>query len=735
MKRLLAVIAVLLWAAVLCAVISVAGPHGAIAVPLDVRALALVAALTIILTVGLAWSPVSPLLSYAAAHIVGVALVAALVEWPRPPWAWRVLAGILSPWTHGTAPSGAALALLAVGLTWELSFVCAWLVVRDRRPWLALGLIGGTVALAGSVETRGAAIAALCVVGLALALANAARQRRLAMPRLVSLSGAWRGAPLLLLPLCGGLVAGAWDAPIPPAPAHGWWQMPDLPGAVGGLLSRLGLGGGQAGEGTGGLGDFGGALRVGGRFTPDDAPVFMARVADPTLSPYWRAAVYDIYAQGVWSAVPTRTRTEAAGAPLRVPSGAAAVTPITATISPVRPSGVLFSAGLPLRVTVSASALIATGGVPAGIIVLKPAQGRSGGGYVAVALPAPTTPISPPPTLASALAALDLALPPLPARVRALGLRLTAGIADPYARAWAIQVYLRRAGGPFSYDTAPPAPPAGEDPVDYFLFSSRRGFCTQFATAMVVLARAAGIPARLVTGYAAGHLEDGQFVVTDADAHAWPELWIAGRGWITFEPTPNYPTPWQVSAAPPVTPAAPATSRATIVPATPTRIPAPSATPAATRAQTTAVATHTAATRTPVAASPGGATPRKPAAPLRLPPATWPALLVVALLACLIVLWRRASPDALALYGRMSRLARYLGVGPVEGQTPLEWAQGVAACSPADSALVEGLTMLYLRQRYGRERPAAAELAAARSSWRTLRTRWLRRLLARQPLT
>src|SRR5205807_9570036 len=111
-----------------------------------------------------------------------------------------------------------------------------------------------------------------------------------------------------------------------------------------------------------------------------------------------------------------------------------------------------------------------------------------------------------------------------------------------------VQGYRRGPDGRYGYDTAPPPTPAGQDAVDYFLLRSRRGFCTHFATAMVVLARLAGIPARLVTGFAAGQLVDGRFLVTTADAHAWPELWIAGRGWITFEPTPNFPTPFQAGA-------------------------------------------------------------------------------------------------------------------------------------------------------------------------------------------
>jgi hypothetical protein len=75
--------------------------------------------------------------------------------------------------------------------------------------------------------------------------------------------------------------------------------------------------------------------------------------------------------------------------------------------------------------------------------------------------------------------------------------------------------------------------------ADYFLFQIKRGYCDYYATAMVVLARAAGLPARLATGYATGaySAESGAFTVTEADAHSWPEVFFPGTGWVAFEPT------------------------------------------------------------------------------------------------------------------------------------------------------------------------------------------------------
>jgi hypothetical protein len=79
--------------------------------------------------------------------------------------------------------------------------------------------------------------------------------------------------------------------------------------------------------------------------------------------------------------------------------------------------------------------------------------------------------------------------------------------------------------------------------VDYFLFDLQKGYCDYYATAMVVLARAAGLPARLAVGYAAGSYDSYQayYVVTEADAHAWVEVYFPGYEWVEFEPTGGLP--------------------------------------------------------------------------------------------------------------------------------------------------------------------------------------------------
>ncbi|KRE38349.1 hypothetical protein ASG73_05200 [Janibacter sp. Soil728] len=113
-----------------------------------------------------------------------------------------------------------------------------------------------------------------------------------------------------------------------------------------------------------------------------------------------------------------------------------------------------------------------------------------------------------------------------------------AGIdATPIEIAQAIQEYLR--GPDFEYDLELPERPQGRDPVVHFL-RTKVGYCQQFAATMTLLARARGIPARVVIGFLPGSSANGRDrIVRASDAHAWPELYFEGVGWTRFEPTPG----------------------------------------------------------------------------------------------------------------------------------------------------------------------------------------------------
>jgi transglutaminase-like putative cysteine protease len=120
-------------------------------------------------------------------------------------------------------------------------------------------------------------------------------------------------------------------------------------------------------------------------------------------------------------------------------------------------------------------------------------------------------------------------------RTFALASRLRARAGSDAAFVQAVLAFLHTGG--FSYSLTPP--PLGSQPVDALLFQTRTGFCGHYASAFVDMMRAAGVPARVVTGYLGGQVNpyDGTFIVRQSDAHAWAEVWLEGRGWTRVDPT------------------------------------------------------------------------------------------------------------------------------------------------------------------------------------------------------
>ena len=267
--------------------------------------------------------------------------------------------------------------------------------------------------------------------------------------------------------------------------------------------------------------------------------VMLVQTDDPPGGPpppyYWRALTYDTYTGAGWVADEGETVAVAAGEPINQPSSAQRrVTQDVQFLSAF--DGLLYAAGSlsavdqDVRVARRASddlfgAMLDTLTYRAQSLVpnVSAATLRSSGS------------LYPEPIRDRYLSLPDDA----PTRVLSLARDLTATAPTPYDRARAITNYLRA----FSYTLDLPAPPRNRDVVDYFLFDLQKGYCDYYATAMVVLARAAGLPARLVVGYASGAYDaaNARYVVTAADAHSWPEVYFAGVGWIEFEPTPARP--------------------------------------------------------------------------------------------------------------------------------------------------------------------------------------------------
>jgi transglutaminase-like putative cysteine protease len=266
---------------------------------------------------------------------------------------------------------------------------------------------------------------------------------------------------------------------------------------------------------------------------PPPAPPYAQQFGEqPPPAYYLLAATFDIYSGRGWLNSATTVTELAANDPQLEPEGPGRTVSQTVRILP--PSNrLLFIIGFPLQVDQPSQITLRSNQDWAGTIL------KTEKVYIAQSwLSQPT-----PEELKAAgtaypewIATHYLALPEkLPARVRALALKLTATAPTPYDRALALEEYLRTI--PYSLDLPPP--PSDPDLVDYFLFDLQKGYCDYYATSMAVLARAAGLPARFVIGYAPSPYDykTNQYVVRESEAHSWTQIYFPNYGWIDFEPT------------------------------------------------------------------------------------------------------------------------------------------------------------------------------------------------------
>lgn len=256
---------------------------------------------------------------------------------------------------------------------------------------------------------------------------------------------------------------------------------------------------------------------------------------------YWRAQAYDVYDGRGWSVTSARVDELAANQPTRAGVDLSSLAPgqglVSQRVTRLRPGdSAVFAAGELLRLDQPATVTRRADG--------ELISAQAAGSYAALSrVQSPHVE-----QLRAAATNYPAALRPylelpdeLPARVFDLALNLTVDQPTPYDRAAVLEAYLRQ----FPYSREVPAPPEGRDAVDYFLFDLKTGYCDYYASALVVMARAAGLPARLVLGYTQGVYDPlrGHFVVRAAQAHAWVEVYFPDIGWVEFEPTPSQPLP------------------------------------------------------------------------------------------------------------------------------------------------------------------------------------------------
>lgn len=292
----------------------------------------------------------------------------------------------------------------------------------------------------------------------------------------------------------------------------------------------------------------------------------------------------------------------------------------------------------------------------------------------------------------------------LPERVYDLSRAIVRNQVTAHQKAQAIEKYLATT---FPYETNVPATPEDRDFVDYFLFDLQKGYCTYYATAMVVLCRAAGVPARYVEGFKfSPEKRGGRYIATGEQAHAWVEVYLDGFGWIAYEPTAGFGGDYGDDDNPSPTPA-------------PT--PRPSTTPKPSEPEPS----ERTVSPTPVVPTPPPSAGERigsflKSAGLFLLRWSWLLLLTAWVMFNVLRHTRYRKGLQTARYGKQSlrrlykrsrRMLALLGYKPEKTETPLEFA---ARCGAAlqDEGRLSAFTDGYYRAVYGDLRPGPEQRRA-----------------------
>lgn len=319
---------------------------------------------------------------------------------------------------------------------------------------------------------------------------------------------------------------------------------------------------------------------------------------------------------------------------------------------------------------------------------------------------------------------------------------VTEGLTSPYEKAFALQNYLSRN---YRYTLDAAWQPANLDFVTNFLFNTREGYCTYFASALTVLCRMAGLPARYVEGYLAEPNASGQALVTGQNAHAWTEVYFRGFGWLTFDATPHRAGPGSGDSEALSSPTAPPDETPT--PALPPEDELPTQEPPAvhtplppSEAEDRTAAQQDADADTADAAPSEG--PDPPFAPSLL---FWLLLLLAGLIAAVLLRWRltspfhrekRASTEAQRFDLWLSEVVRRLeamGLKQAKGETVMGFTRRLDAEGAAPVPLAqlgECASLLH----YGKVQALDTDTALARTAALDLRKRQSRKARLRYAL-
>lgn len=333
----------------------------------------------------------------------------------------------------------------------------------------------------------------------------------------------------------------------------------------------------------------------------------------------------------------------------------------------------------------------------------------------------------------------------LPSRVSQEAYLVTAGAATDYERMELLENYFQTN---YRYTLTPGEVPPGADFVEYFL-QTRQGYCVYFASAMAVMARTLGVPARFVVGYGLEYAGGGLWIARDRNAHAWVECYISGIGWVTFDPTAGsgYRDPPRVvppDIATETSEDSDSSSQTGSTGSTTGSTETGTATETGTGTQTGGTETTTEPSTSAVTASTGedeGPPQFKPGGNHFGIPGWLPGLIagVLALAAAALLLWWRirrarrlyrledvrarwpsAERQAAHYYAGLLRQLRLLGYVPQTGETMRRFAQRIAQDDGVDAAVVTAAFEIMMGWRYGEQPPRDEDVQRIEKAFHSL---------------
>ncbi|HXZ05821.1 MAG TPA: transglutaminase domain-containing protein, partial [Ktedonobacteraceae bacterium] len=305
--------------------------------------------------------------------------------------------------------------------------------------------------------------------------------------------------------------------------------------------------------------------------------------------------------------------------------------------------------------------------------------------------------------------------------IKILAENLTAKAPTMYDKAVALESYFHNN---YTYDANISLPP-GQEAVSWFLFrdNSHKGFCNYFATAMAVMARELGIPARVVEGYTNGKYDakHNQWVIRGTDAHSWVQIYFAGYGWVNFEPSASYST----FTRPIVSSNSVSSSGSSSSPTTGGIHKSPKL-PEEINGGNSSVALSSSQQQAQLRQS------------ISLAFVSFILLILISLV-FFSIWWRRLYRGyslSTQIYGRICKLANWAGISIRPSQTPYEYMQTLAEATPVESITLERLGDIYVRDRWADPNSAehplrTGEIAELPGMWKSLQPRLFLHVLRR----